>query len=468
MTPIPKIRQSVREKWQAQPNSPELINACVIIGDNQTITDITMESQITVPNVDDFDVVEISEILVALGDTVNADDSVVTLESEKAAMEIPSTKSGVIKDIHVKVGDAVKTDTLLVTLETESDTNQAETAEPESVTTSEDTTAIQTATRPQEALQTQAIDKEEVVTQQQTPHAIESKDTTALRASPSVRRFARELGVKLSAVAGTGPKGRITRADVAQYFSTAVTSVAQSKPAAKRVDYKRFGNTRTESIGGVQRIIAEHLQSTWQTIPHVWQHGEADISELENYRKQHFNGAKKSSKTTLLPFLIKALAHSLREFPRFNASLENSKTLLLREYYHIGFAIDTEHGLFVPVIRDVDQKDIKTINSELKQLARQAKAGKLSADDMSGGCITISNLGGLDSGAFTPIINAPEAAILGISRTRITPVWDGEQFVPRPMLPLHLCYDHRLNNGVAAVNFLNHYKALLSKPDIFN
>ena len=420
-----------------------------------------MESQVTVPNVDDFDLVEISEILVALGDTVNADDSIVTLESEKASMEIPSPKSGVIRDIHVKVGEAVKTDTLLVTLETISNMEQAETSEPESATLSGDTAPTQAAP------QTQAVDKAEPIVQRQTRDNAAAEDTTALRASPSVRRFARELGVKLSAVAGTGAKERITRADVAQYFRTAVSSAVQSTSATKQVNYKNFGNTRSEDIGRVQRTTAEHLQSTWQTIPHVWQHGEVDISELEDYRKQHFNGAKKSSKITLLPFLIKALAHSLKEFPRFNASLENSKTLLLREYYHIGFAVDTEHGLFVPVIRDVDQKDIKTINSELKQLAERAKAGKLSADDMSGGCITISNLGGLDGGAFTPIINAPEAAILGISRTRIAPVWDGEQFVPRPMLPLHLCYDHRLNNGVAAVNFLNHYKALLSKPDIF-
>ena len=419
-----------------------------------------MESHITVPNVDDFDIVEISEILVALGDTVNIDDSVVTLESEKAAMEIPSPKSGVIKDIHVTIGDTVKTDTLLITLETESGINQAETAEPEPEISSKDTTTTQ------KVQQTQAIYKEEPAIRQQTPNAIASEDTTTLRASPSVRRFARELGVKLSTVAGTGPKGRITRTDVAQYFRTAVSPVAQSTPTTKQVDYKRFGNTRTESIGRVQRAAAEHLQSTWQTIPHVWQHGEADISELEDYRKQHLNADGNSDKTTLLPFLIKALAHSLKEFPRFNASLENSKTILLRDYYHIGFAIDTEHGLFVPVIRDVDQKDITTINGELKQLAQRAKAGKLSIDDMSGGCITISNLGGLDGGAFTPIINAPEAAILGISRSRITPVWDGKQFVPKLMLPLHLSYDHRLNNGVDAVNFLNHYKDLLSKPEM--
>ena len=422
---------------------------------------IAMESQITVPNVDDFDVVEISEILVALGDTVNTDDSVVTLESEKAAMEIPSPKSGVIKDIHVTIGDTVKTDTLLITLETELDTNQAETAEPEPEILSKD------ATTTQKVPQTQAIDKEESAIQKQTPNAIVSEDTTALRASPSVRRFARELGVRLSAVAGTGPKGRITRADVAQYFRTAVSSVAQSTPTTKQVDYKRFGNTRTENIGRIQRAAAEQLQSTWQTIPHAWQHGEADINELEDYRKQHLNADGNSSKTTLLPFLIKVLARSLKEFPRFNASLEGSKTILLRDYYHIGFAVDTKHGLFVAVIRNVDQKDIKTINSEIKQLAQRAKAGKLSVDDMSGGCMTISNLGGLDGGAFTPIINAPEAAILGVSRTRITPVWDGEQFVPKLMLPLHLSYDHRLNNGVDAVNFLNHYKDLLSKPNMF-
>ena len=426
-----------------------------------------MESQITVPNVDDFDVVEISEILVTLGDTIDADDSVVTLESEKAAMEIPSPQPGVIKNIHVKVGDAVKTDTLLVTVETKADINQTKNTEPKSVAPNENTIASQAATPSQEKPQTHAIDKEQSTIQQQTSNAIASKSTTALRASPSVRRFARELGVELSAVAGTGAKGRITRADIAQYFRTAVLSIAQSASATKRVDYNRFGDTRTENISRVQRTAAEHLQSTWQTIPHVWQHGEADISELEDYRKQHFNIAQKSDKITLLPFLIKALANSLKEFPRFNAYLEDSKTILLRDYYHIGFVIDTAYGLFVPVIPDVDQKDIQAISSELKRLAQRAEAGKLSVDDMSGGCITISNLGGLDSGTFTPIINAPEAAILGISRARITPVWDGKQFVPKLMLPLHLSYDHRLNNGVDAVNFLNHYKTLLSKPNIF-
>ena len=427
-----------------------------------------MESQITVPNVDDFDVVEISEVLVALGDTIDADDSVVTLESEKAAMEIPSPQPGVIKNIHVKVGDAVKTDTLLVTLETKTNINQAEITELKSVAPSEYAAPSQTATPSQEESQTQAIDKEQsALQQQQTYDAIASEDSTALRASPSVRRFARELGVALSAVAGTGAKGRITRADVAQYFRTAVLSTAQSTSATNRIDYKRFGNTRTENISRVQRTAAEHLQNTWQTIPHVWQHGEADISELENYRQQHFNVAKKSNKTTLLPFLIKALAYSLKEYPCFNAYLENSKAILIRDYYHIGFVVDTKHGLFVPVIRDADQKDIKTINGELRQLAQRAEAGKLSVDDMSGGCITISNLGGVDSGAFTPIINAPEAAILGISRARITPIWDGGQFVPKLMLPLQLAYDHRLNNGVDAVNFLNHYKALLSKLDVF-
>ena len=426
-----------------------------------------MRFQITVPNVDDFDIVEISEILVAHGDTINTDDSVLTLESEKAAMEIPSPKSGVIKDIHVKVGDAVKTDTLLITLETGSDTNQAKTAEPEFTTLNKDTTIIQTAALSPKKLQTQTIDKEEPTIRQHMPNVVGIEDTTALRASPSVRLFARELGVKLSAVAGSGPKGRITRADIAQYFRTAFSSAIQNTPATKRVDYKRFGSTRIENIGRVQRIAATHLQSAWQTIPHIWQHDKADIGALEDYRKQHFNADGNPSNITLLPFLIKALAYSLKEFPRFNASLESSKTIMIRDYYHIGFVVDTEHGLFVPVIRDVDQKDIKAINNDIKQLAQRAKAGQLSKDDMSGGCITISNLGGLDSGAFTPIINAPEAAILGVSRARIMPIWDGKQFVPKLMLPLHLSYDHRLNNGVDSVKFLNHYKDLLSKPDIF-
>ena len=426
-----------------------------------------MEFQITVPNIDDFDIVEISEILVAPGETINTDDSVVTLESEKAAMEIPSPQSGVIKDIYVKVGDAVKTDTLLITLEAELDAHQAKAVEPEFTTLNKDTEVIQTATPFLKTPQTRAIDKEEPTTRRHIPSVADIEDTTALRASPSVRRFARELGVRLSAVAGSGPKGRITRADITQYFRTVASSAMQNTPATKRVDYKRFGNTRIENIGRVQRIAATHLQGAWQTIPHVWQHDESDIGALEDYRKQHFNAGGDSSRITLLSFLIKALAYSLKEFPRFNASLENPKTIMLRDYYHIGFVVDTEHGLFVPVIRDVDQKNIKAIDSEIKKLAQLARAGKLNIDNMSGGCITISNLGGIDGGTFTPIINAPEAAILGVSRARITPIWDGKQFAPKLMLPLHLSYDHRLNNGADAVNFLNHYKDLLSKPDIF-
>ena len=410
-----------------------------------------MKYQITVPNVDDFDVVEISEILVAPGDTVNIDDSVVTLESEKAAMEIPSPKSGTVSEIHTKVGDKVQSDTLLVTLEI------VETEQP-----AEQSTPTKTDTPTPK--QTQSADEKEIAKQQPLKPAAE-KDTDSFHASPSVRRFARELGVKLSAVSGSGPKGRITRADVAQYFRTLASATAQ--PSAKHVDYRRFGNTRTEKVNRIQRASARHLQSAWQTIPHVTQHDDADISKLEDHRKQLNEAKDRTVKLNLLPFLIKALAFALKEHPRFNASMEDKETLLLRDYYHVGVAVDTENGLLVPVIRDVDKKNIATIADEVLQLAEQAREGKLNTEAMSGGCITISNLGGFDSGAFAPIINAPEAAILGVSRSRITPIWDGKQFVPKYMLPLHLSYDHRLNNGVAAVRFLSYYKELLSKPEVF-
>lgn len=413
-----------------------------------------MKYQITVPNVDDFDIVEISEILVAVGDVVKTDDSVVTLESEKAAMEIPSPKSGTVREIHAQVGDKVQTGAPLISLEIEPDAGER--------TDEESAVSVQ----PQTASQNRVADKQEISDKQQAPKSAPEGDKIALRASPSVRRFARELGVKLSAVTGSGSKGRITRADVAQFFRTLASSRAQAE-TVRRVDYRRFGKTRIENINRIQRASAKHLQSTWQTIPHVCQHGEADISKLEDYRKQLNADGKHTSKLTLLPFLIKAIALSLKAHPNFNASIESEGTLLIREYYHIGFAVDTKNGLLVPVIQDADLKTIADIADEAAQLAQQARANKLSASEMSGGCITISNLGGLDSGAFTPIINAPEAAILGISRTRTTPVWDGKQFIPKPMLPLHLSYDHRLNNGVATVHFLNHYCDLLSNIDIF-
>ncbi|MBC6413897.1 MAG: 2-oxo acid dehydrogenase subunit E2 [Chromatiales bacterium] len=413
-----------------------------------------MEYQITVPNVDDFDVVEISEILVAVGDTVNADDSVVTLESEKAAMEIPSSETGVVEQIHAKVGDQVKSDTLLITLKATQDKDEAAQDRDEAVVPEQPT-----ATQPP----TEAITDQQTRVDKQKPEPKRKHSSTALRASPSVRRFARELGVQLSAVAGTGAKGRIVRADVAQYFRSLVSASAP-QTSLKQVDYRQFGNTRVESIGRIPRTAAKHLQNAWQTIPHVCQHGEAEIGRLEAYRQQLNNADNRTAKLTLLPFLIKALALSLKEHPHFNASIDDSDTLLIREYYHIGFAVDTDNGLLVPVIRDADSKDIETIADEISTLAQQARDGKLTAKAMSGGCITISNLGGLDSGAFTPIINAPEAAILGISRSRITPYWDGKQFIAKHILPLHLSYDHRLNNGVSAVVFLSYYSSLLSNP----
>lgn len=410
-----------------------------------------MKYQIAVPNVDDFDLVEISEILVAPGDIVKIDDSVITLESEKAAMEIPSPKAGTVNDIHVKVGDKVQTDTPLITLDI------AQVAKER----------ISTEVAPTIPEQSPSANKKESIAQPPPTKLAAAKDSISLRASPSVRRFARELGVKLSAVAGSGPKGRITRADVAQYFRTLALSVLQDR-SVKHVDYRRFGKTHSEDINRIQRVSAEHLQNAWQTIPHVSQHDEADITELEDYRKQLNEANNRGYKLSLLPFLIKALALSLREFPNFNASIESPKKLLLRDYYHIGVAVDTKEGLLVPVIRDVDQKNIDAIADEVLQLVKQARENKLSATAMSGSCITISNLGGLHGGAFTPIINAPEAAILGISRSRIAPIWDGKQFIPKPMLPLHLSYDHRLNNGVAALKFLSYYKELLYKPEIIN
>lgn len=407
-----------------------------------------MEYQIVVPNIDDFDDVEIIEILVQHGDVVQIDDSVVTLESEKATMEIPSSKAGTVSAIHTQLGAKVSTGTPLLTLEIDP---AAEPASPE-----QEQHGV--ASQPAGTMQTEADHQtpqlaattSQMQTERQLPHA-----------SPSVRQLARELGVNLSAVDGSGPKGRITHSDVTQFLRSALAA----KSDTKRTDFTRFGATHSEPLSRVQQIVGKRLHHAWTTVPQVTQHDDADVAEMEAYCKQ-FNEqlSADTPKLRLLPFLVKALVLALKKHPHFNASLEDDKTLLVREYYHIGIAVDTPDGLVVPVIKDADRKDIQALSREITELATRAHERKLSPADMQGACMTISNLGKFSTGSmFTPIVNAPEVAIIGASGTRTIADWDGEQFIPKLVLPLDLSYDHRVINGAQASIFLRDYCNLLKE-----
>lgn len=414
-----------------------------------------MEYQIVVPNIDDFDDVEVIEILVAAGDTVAIDDSVVTLESEKATMEVPSPKAGTVDKIQTQLGDKVHTGTVLLTLTLDAtDDNQTS-----------NTPVKEQSDSPSLAKPTQTAQTEVVATPAEAVNAKKTSDDTTLHASPSVRQFARELGVNLAAVDGSGPKGRITRADVVQFFRSTVMLSRDSAKQISQTDFKRFGPTRSEPLSRIQQVVAKRLHHAWSTIPHVTQHDDADVAEIEAYCKE-FNEqlSGDTPKLRLLPFLVKALVFALQKFPHFNASLEDDNTLLIREYYHIGIAVDTPEGLLVPVIKNADKKDIQILSHEIIDLATRAHDKKLSPSDMQGGCMTVSNLGKYSTGRlFTPIVNAPEVAIIGASGTRTVAEWDGEQFIPKLVLPLDLSYDHRVINGAEASLFLREYCDLLKE-----
>ena len=395
------------------------------------------EQVIYVPDLGDFDKIEVIEILKKPGDRIAAGDSVVTLESEKAAMELPAEIAGVVKTLHVSLGDEVAAGTALLTLEPDPDrSHQAPAAAPRHEV------GQATAAEPLPA-------RDEIV-----------------RAGPSVRRFARELGVNLEAVRGSGPKGRVLERDVKDHVRKACRSSAPPFPSPVRgTDFSRFGPVEIIEPDRVQTVVADHVHRAWRNVPHVTQHDAADVTDLEDRRKRLAAEAGEEVKLTLLAFLIKALALSLHDFPNFNVSFDDGGRLVQKRYCHIGVAMDVPGGLFVPVIRDADHKDVFAIARAVRDFAQRARIGKLSAGDMQGGCITISNQGGIGGSAFTPIVNAPEAAILGVSRARVSPSWNGRSFVPRLMLPLDLSYDHRIINGAAAARFLDDYCRRLSVVD---
>ena len=413
--------------------------------------------QILVPDIGDYKDVSIIEVQVKAGDSVTAEDTLFSLETDKAAMDVPSPYSGVLKELKVKPGDKVSQGTLVALIETsETEAAIAPTAAP---SISAPSAAVPAA--PQTA------------PKQPTPTPIAAPVNFAApagkaHASPSIRRFARELGVNLPQVRGTGEKGRVTKQDVQNFVKAALSQPRGGLQVADMpvVDFAKFGAIENKPLSRIKKLSGAFLHRNWVSIPHVTQFDEADITDMEALRKQ-MGTEHAPLKITPLAFLLKASVAALQQFPDFNASLDASgENLVLKKYFHIGVAVDTPDGLMVPVLRDVDKKSVVQLAKELGEISARARDKKISAAEMQGGCFSISSLGGIGGTAFTPIINAPEVAILGVSRSSMKPVYRDGAFVPRLMLPLSLSYDHRVIDGAAAARFttyLVHTLADMSK-----
>ena len=432
--------------------------------------------QVLVPDIGNFDSVDVIEVLVKEGDSVAKDDSLITLESDKASMDIPAPFGGVVKSISIKVGDKAAQGDLILTLDAAEDSAPAEKpAAPAAAAPVEEkpvaAIAVPEPTRP-------APEVPKVIQPQATPNPIGASavadDGKAAHASPSVRKFARELGVNLKLVRGTGPKNRITQEDVQAYVkgelakprSENMGGAGLSTLPMPVIDFSQFGEIETKPLSRIKKLSGANLHRNWVTAPHVTQFDEADISDLEEFRKSMLADAeKRGAKLTLLAFLMKAVVNALREYPNFNASLSpDGDSLILKNYYNVGFACDTPDGLVVPVVRDVDKKDVLDIARDLGELSAKARERKLKVEEMQGGCFTISSLGGIGGTMFTPIINCPEVAILGVSRTSIQPVYNKETngFEPRLILPISLSYDHRVIDGADGARFTSHLRMMLS------
>ena len=411
---------------------------------------------VKVPDIGEFKDVEVIEVLVKPGDTVVKEQSLITLESDKATMEIPSPAAGVVQEIRIKTGDKVSEGAAILVLKA----GAGEAAAPAALAAPVPPVAAATVV----AVTLPPVPMEPREATQSKPHA-----------SPSVRKFARELGVDLGRVRGSGPKGRILHGDVQTYVKGALAAVPAPAPAAKGgalpfnlpawpdVDFAKFGPVEVKPFSRLQKLSGPNLHRNWVSIPHVTQFDEADITDLEAFRKSNTAETEKQGfKLTMLAFLIKACVTALRQHPNLNASLERGgESLVVKKYYNIGVAVDTPEGLVVPVVRDADRKGVFEVARELGEISKLARDKKLKPGDMQGGTFSISSLGGIGGTAFTPIINAPEVAILGVSKSALRPVWDGKAFVPRLMLPLSLSYDHRVIDGAAAARFTAYLASVL-------
>ncbi|MBC7415757.1 MAG: dihydrolipoyllysine-residue acetyltransferase [Herminiimonas sp.] len=442
--------------------------------------------EVKVPDIGDFKEVEVIELLVKVGDAVKVDQSLITVESDKASMEIPSSQAGVVKEIKVKVGDKVAEGSLMLMVEAEGAAGAApapalaSAPAPVAAVAAAPVAVAAPAPAAAAAAATPAPAPAPALTLVESRPAQAAVATASVaagvipHASPSIRKFSRELGVDLVRVTGTGPKGRITHEDVQNYVKQVISETSNAganggKPAAKSggtgvgldllpwpsLDFSKFGATELQPLSRIKKISGPNLHRNWVMIPHVTQYEQADVTELEEFRKSSNAAMAKSGvKLTMLAFVIKACVSALKKYPAFNASLDaTGENLILKQFYNIGFAADTPNGLVVPVIKNADQKGIAQIAQEMGELSAQAREGKLKPADMQGASFTISSLGGIGGTAFTPIINAPEVAILGLSKTEIKPVWDGAAFQPRLMMPLSLSYDHRVVDGAMGARF---------------
>ena len=423
--------------------------------------------EVLMPNLGDFSDVEVIEVLVSEGEAVQAEDPLITLETDKATMEVPSPAAGVIKILEVSVGDRISAGHKILLLDGVN-TVEATTIQPSNPIDPAEKSLTRESHQDNE--QTSVRIRPDDRMMHQTLPPVDSVNFTKAHASPSVRKLARELGVDLGQVTGTGQKGRVTADNVKiwvkrilQQGGTQVTGL----PNIAEVDFTNFGSIDIEPLSRIQKISARRLQASWLNLPHVTQHDEADITELEAVR-QKLKESKDSRgiKVTLLAFIIKACVQGLEEYPRFRSSLaRDGESLVKKNYFNIGFAVDTPNGLVVPVIRHVDQMDIYKIAASLEELSKQAREGKLGSKDMQGGVFTVSSLGGIGGTGFTPIINAPEVAILGVSRSQFQPIYENGEFVARLILPLSLSYDHRVIDGAAAVRFTTYISTLLKDVD---
>lgn len=436
------------------------------------------EKKILVPDIGDFSGVEVIEVLVSEGDRIEVESSLVTLESDKATMEIPSTHAGVVRSVAVKVGDTISEGDLLIVLEeaeaevSGSDSEAATESQPPEPAAEEVETVQAPAPVPMEKPEmSRRLPGDKA--RQAPPVAVRPSDVPSgvAHASPSIRSFARELGVDLTRVQGSGRKGRITREDVQNFVKQVIKAGGAAAPAGvlrlpevPEIDFSQFGEVEARPLSRIKRISGNHLTACWLNIPHVTQFDEADITGLEAFRQgQKAEAERQGIKLTFMPFLMKACVGALQQIPEFNSSLSaDRESLLYKRYFNIGVAVDTPNGLTVPVIREVDRKSIFSLARELAEVSGRAREGKLAPADMQGGCFSISSLGGIGGTAFTPIVNAPEVAILGVSRSSMQPVWNGKEFEPRLMLPLSLSYDHRVIDGAQAARFTVLLSSLLA------
>ncbi len=420
--------------------------------------------QFNLPDIGDFDSVDVIEVLVSEGDTVDVDDTLITLESDKAAMEIPSPFKGKVTRVTVSVGDKVGEGDPICEIDAEEEGGEAE-EEKAAQTQPEEKPEEKAPAEPEKPAEAPAKAAERPAP---APAATGEKPVNAqaagaqYHASPSVRAFARKLGADLSRVQGSGPKGRITREDVEGHIKSVMQGAAGGPAAAgagippiPEVDFAQFGDTEEQDLPRIKKISGKHLHACWLNIPHVTQFDDADITELDAFRKSMKPRAEKEGvKLTPLVFVMKAAVAALKAFPQFNASLSaDGEKLIVKKYFHIGIAVDTPNGLMVPVVRDVDQKGIFELSAELMELSQKARDGKLSPNDMKGASFSISSLGGIGGTQFTPIVNAPEVAILGLSKAEMKPVWNGSEFEPRLVMPFSVSYDHRVVDGAEGVRF---------------